>query len=101
MDDLAKQLHEKATRGLSLSAAEQTLLNEWYSRKDQAESAELAAGSPDRSLPNLRAQLGNELAKLQQVSGRIQTLVAENDAVRTEIAGLQQQVTAKRTAQPA
>ena len=101
MDDLAKQLHDKATRGLPLSAAEQAQLDDWYSRTDQAEGAELAAGGPDESVSSLSAQLGNELTKIQQVTGRIQTLVAENDAIRTEIAGLQRQVAAKRTAQPA
>jgi hypothetical protein len=38
-DDVGKRLHDKATRGLTLSAEEQALLNEWYARHDAEEAA--------------------------------------------------------------
>lgn len=41
-DDLAQQLHARATRGEMLSADEQVQLDQWYVRQDQEEAALLA-----------------------------------------------------------
>lgn len=35
-EELMKQLHDKATRGVVLSPAEQTQLAAWYARQDQS-----------------------------------------------------------------
>jgi hypothetical protein len=37
-DDSAKQLHDRATRGETLSAEEQKQLENWYASQDTAES---------------------------------------------------------------
>ena len=33
-DELAKQLHDKATRGIALSTADQAKLDAWYAQQD-------------------------------------------------------------------
>ena len=40
--DLGQRLHDRATRGESLSADEQVQLREWYALQDHAEAARLA-----------------------------------------------------------
>ena len=46
-DDLAQRLHDTATRGGSLSAEEQALLEAWYAGQDREEAAALGQDRPD------------------------------------------------------
>ncbi len=92
MDELARQLHDRATRGDSLSAEERVLLDQWYARQDQEEGAALAAAVPPASAAALQTQVDAALAQLVTATRRIQTLAAENEAVRKEIADLQRQL---------
>lgn len=49
-DDLGKQLHDKATRGLALTRSEQTQLEAWYELQDQVEARLLTrADTPSAS----------------------------------------------------
>ncbi len=41
-DELAKQLHDKSTRGKSLSSEEQSSLEQWSAFQDDAETQTLA-----------------------------------------------------------
>jgi cell division septum initiation protein DivIVA len=100
-DDIARQLHDRATRGETLSAEEQAQLDQWYERQDQAEGAALAKSSSPQSVAELQAQVDAATAQLLTVTQRIQALTAENEAVRRDIADLQRQLTQKTTAQPA
>jgi hypothetical protein len=100
-DDLARQLHDRATRGEVLSADEQAQLDLWYARQDQEEAAALARAAPAPSVAEMQAQLDVAVAQLLTVTQRIQTLTAENEAVRREVAALQRQLTQKPTTQPA
>src|SRR5438874_10166787 len=45
-DDRAKELHDRATRGMELSDAERAELDAWYTRQDTEESAALAGARP-------------------------------------------------------
>ncbi len=99
-DELARQLHDKATRGVPLSPTEQIHLHEWYARQDEQESALLRqAASP--TTPSLQAQVDAAIVQLGSITQQIQTLAAENEAVRQEVAALRRQLTDRLMAQPA
>jgi hypothetical protein len=100
-DDLVRQLHDKATRGLALSAEEQAHLAQWYARQDQEEGARLSRPSPAPSVATLQVQVDASVAQLLTVTERIQTLAAENEAVRREVSALQQRLAQQPTTQPA
>jgi hypothetical protein len=98
-DDPAQKLHDKSTRGEVLSAEEQVQLAQWYTRLDCEEQVVLGRGSPSPSVTTLQAQLDAALADLLTVSHRIQTLTAENETLRRDIAALQRQLAQKPTKQ--
>lgn len=88
-----KELHDRATRGEALTAAEQAQLQAWYSEQDQAEFQQL--GLP-ASIPN-NAELPNKIAvALNQIAAstaQIQKLASENEALRRENLTLRRQLT--------
>ena len=94
-DDIAKQLHDKATRGVSLTAEEQVCLEAWYARLDEEESRQLAAGAAPSDLAALRQQVQGTLAEIIAVSQKIQALNKENEDLRKEILALQQSLPRK------
>lgn len=100
-DELAKQLHDKATRGIALSTAEQAKLEAWYAQQDTEENAILARTTPPQTLVTLQVQVDTAVAQLLTVTQRIQELVAQNDALRRDIAALQRQLAQTPTVQPA
>lgn len=91
-NDDARQLHEKATRGVALTAEEQARLEQWYALQDQAEGAAHGQALPPHAVADLRGQVDAALAQLTVVTQRIQTLTDENEALRRETAVLQQQL---------
>ena len=91
-DELAKQLHDKATCGIALSTAEQAKLEAWYAQQDTEENAILARTTPPQTLVTLQVQVDTAVAQLLTVTQRIQELVAQNDALRCDIAALQRQL---------
>jgi hypothetical protein len=94
-DEVGVHLHDKATRGLPLSADEQSLLAAWYARQDEEEGKQLAgAGVPSR-LAALREQVSATLVQIIAVSQRIQNLNQENEGLRKEIASLEQRLPQK------
>lgn len=100
-DHLGQQLHDRATRGEALSAEEQAQLEEWYAQHDREEAAALGSAlSPQRNA-QLQGQIDAAMAQLLTVTQRIQTLAAENEAVRQEVSALQQQLTQRTEKQPA
>lgn len=95
-DDLGKQLHDRSTRGQPLSAEEREVLTEWYQHFDQEEVrlfAKAAAAPPHTQA--LREQVNATLAQIVEVAQHIQTLNRENDALRNEIALLEQRLIQK------
>jgi peptidoglycan hydrolase CwlO-like protein len=100
-DELMKQLHDKATRGVVLSPAEQTQLATWYVQQDQEEDALLAHTVPTAPIVALQTQVDSAVAQLLATTRRIQDLVAYNDSLRRDIAALQQQLTQSSSPQPA
>jgi len=98
-DELARQLHDQATRGALLTSAEQALLQEWYARQDEQESCLLTQAASPTMTP-MQAQVDAAIVQLGVITQRIQTLAAENEAVRQEVAALRRQLTDRLMAQP-
>jgi hypothetical protein len=96
-----QQLHDRATRGDALSKDERTQLDEWYARLDAEEGMIYARAAAPQLQSILQAEIDRTLSQLAAVSQSVQTLTAENAAVRSEIATLQALVALKLTAQPA
>jgi hypothetical protein len=101
LDELAKQLHDKATRGLALSAEEQAQLEAWYTEQDQQEHAILRPTGASQQLVTLHTHVETALAQLLTVTQRIQELTVHNETLRREIAVLQRQLPLAATREPA
>jgi len=91
-DDLAQQLHDKRTRGESLSAEEKAQLKNWYALQDNAESKALGLTAAEKTSATLQAQIDTAQAELAGVAKRIQKIAAENKTLRREIAALRRQL---------
>jgi len=100
-DELARQLHDRATRGEELSAVEQAQLESWYARQDEEESKLLARASTSTTFASLRSQVDAAVRQLVTTTQRIQSLADENEVLRREIASLHHQLSQTPTAQPA
>lgn len=83
----ARQLHDKATRGETLTEAEAAMLNAWYERQDAEENALLVSNVPQSAtLRNLRNEVASASARMLTATREIQTLIAENEGLRHKIA---------------
>ena len=102
-EDLARQLHDRVTRGELLSEEEQVMLKNWYALQDRAEGDTLgiARGEKTLTLTTLQVQVKAALTQLTTVTKRIQKIASENKALRHEIALLRQQLAYQSTLQPA
>src|SRR5262245_52553557 len=100
-DESLRQLHDKATRGVMLSADEQARLDAWYTQQDREEDIVLAQMLPPQTLATLQAQVDTVVSQMQVVTQRIQELLLSNESLRHEIITLQRQLTRVQTASPA
>jgi hypothetical protein len=96
-DELAKQLHDKSTRGKSLSLEEQGLLEQWYAFQDQAETQTLAKSYDETRLFMLQTQVNTALSQLMTVTKQIQQVIAENEALKGDIIQLHNQLVQQTT----
>ena len=92
LEERVRHLHDKFTRGGTLSAEEQAQLDAWYAEEDQREGVVLSPAGASPRLAVLHTQVETALAQLLTVTQRIQTLTAQNDTLRREIAVLQRQL---------
>ena len=92
LDEFARQLRDKATWGLVLSAEEQAHLEAWYTEQDQREHAILGPMGSSQRLVTLHTQVETALAQLLTVTQRIQELTVSNETLRREIAGIERQL---------
>jgi predicted nucleic acid-binding Zn-ribbon protein len=91
--DLVKQLHDKTTRGGTLSIVEQAQLEAWYAQQDQEESVLLArTSSSSLALSTLQTQVDTAIAQMLAVTQHLQELEKYNETLRREITTLQQQL---------
>lgn len=98
-DELGQRLHDRATRGKTLTAEEHAQLEAWYAKQDTAESDALHVLTVDTDIPNLEAQVQAALEQLAVLTSRIQQVTAENNSLRREISSLRQQLASQK--QPA
>ena len=96
-DELAKQLHDKSTRGKSLSLEEQTLLEQWYAFQDQAESQTLVKSSDKTRLAILQTHVNTALIQLMTVTKQVQEMMTENETLKGEIIQLHNQLVQQTT----
>lgn len=97
-----RQLHDRATRGEALTQAEQASLTAWYEHQDAEEGAMLASTAPvtEAALRRLREEVEAEAARVLTTTQRIQAQIAENEALRQEIAALTQRLAQSAVPQP-
>lgn len=100
-DEQAQELHDKTTRGIAISSDERLVLEEWYARLEQQETALLAGRDGTEALAALQARVDAALAQVLAITQRIRTLTAENEALRREIEDLHRQLAQKASKQPA
>jgi hypothetical protein len=100
-DEIEQKLHDRATRGESLTPEEQELLRRWYAHHDQEETAQLNAAPVPSRLADLQSRLQQVTSQVVVQAQRIEALTAENAQLRQEIVSLQRLLSAKRAGQPA
>jgi hypothetical protein len=88
-EDLLRNLHDRATRGVPLFDDERNQLDQWYARQDHGEAATLSRTATSGSVDRLQAEVNAALSQVAVVMSRIQSLIAENEAARRELAVLQ------------
>lgn len=82
-----QELHDRATRGETLTDIEKTTLQAWYDAQDAVESALLQV-APATSPDVLRAEVDAVLVRLQKAAQSLQHLSEENATLRSENATL-------------
>jgi hypothetical protein len=94
-NEVGKNLHDRATRGYTISPDEQRQLEAWYSRLDEEEGRALGLVSASPDLADLRKRVNLTLQGIVSVSKTIQEVQNENTALRREIVELQRRLAPK------
>ena len=82
-DEHARELHDRVTRGESLSEYEQQQLEAWYGEQDSAEASVLA--SPvEVELSQLENRIAAALQRIANITYEIQRVTDETYALRRE-----------------
>ncbi|MCI0559443.1 MAG: hypothetical protein MN733_13185 [Nitrososphaera sp.] len=100
-DEFGKQLHDRATRGETLSDEELAQLENWYVFQDQAENNSLSVANNEATLTTLQSQIEAALVQLTMTTKRIQETVAANETLRQENIALRRQLAKLSTTQQA
>ena len=100
-DDTARKLHDRSSRGETLSTEEQKQLQDWYATQDTFESDLLGLTTSENRVTSLQSQVDAALTQLMTVTKRIQEVASENETLRREIAALRHQLRQRLGAQPA
>lgn len=90
-DEKGRQLHDRFTRGESLTTREKQQLEEWYGRQDQLES-EILKSDDAGGIANLESQIKTTLLQINIASKRIKKVTEENEALRREAARLRKKL---------
>jgi archaellum component FlaC len=94
-DDLMKILHDRATRGESLSKNETAQLAAWYERLDKIESEMLNKNVAQNSLRQRNRQIQTVLSEISEFTSKIQKISLENEKIRRENESLREKLTEK------
>lgn len=100
-DERGQQLHDRATRGKSLSESERAQLEAWYAAHDHAEMEALGLTAEGETNAELKHQIDIALAQVTRITKRIQETKAENEMLRREISLLSQRLQESTTPHPA
>lgn len=92
VDKIGKQLHDRQSRGETLTAEEQAQLTAWYVAQDAIEADLLQKPEMNTDLETLQRQVEAASVQLTAVTERIQQVTAENSALRQEITRLRKQL---------
>ena len=98
-DTLGRMLHDRSTRGETLSVDEQTQLETWYEQQDTLEGDILGTSSQDEAKIKLQSEVEAALIQLTAITKRIQDVAAENKLLRQEINVLHRQLSASSAVQ--
>ncbi len=101
LDDVAQKLHDRFSRGETLSVEEQKQLQDWYTSQDIAESRILGSSVSEETAISLQTQIDTALAQLLTVTKRIQEIASENETLRHEIVILRRELVQRLGTQPA
>ena len=99
-DEVGRQLHDRASRGGTLSAQERQQLDHWLSAQDQAEGALLSPQALDPALAELRGRVDAALEQVGAIARNIQRLSEDNDSLRRENATLRRRLAARPVSEP-
>lgn len=72
---LGLQLHDRSTRGLALSKAESTQLEQWYAEQDALEARELGLEQVSSSSTSIQAQIEATLQQIAALTQQIQQMI--------------------------
>jgi len=97
-DAALQSLHDRATRGEPLSAEEQARLEAWYGRLDREEAQSLTATFEDAASRRLRGDIHAALRRVHELTESVGGLMAANDDLRLDIAGLKAKLAQRATA---
>lgn len=100
-DDPGQALHDRATRGLPLTAEEQAHLDDWYATCDRDEFIAMPGNGDLETLESLQSQVRTGAQQILVAAQRIQLLTEQNDTLRREIIALQQRLAHLPAAYPA
>ncbi len=95
-DEQAIKLHHRSVLGETLAAEEQNALEAWYAKQDAEEMQAINLEVDEPELNELRAQFKMSVAQLAIEAQRLQQIEEENEALRHEVALLQQRLTGKQ-----
>ena len=79
-----QRLHQLAVKGETLTAEEQTALQNWYEILDREEDSILNDSQPIQSSADLRERLAETTKQVAVISREIETLVTQNSNLRNE-----------------
>ena len=97
-NEVGMQLHDRATKGETLTPDEQSQLENWYTIQDMQESELLEPQNALSDNSHLRTQIDTVLDRLTSTIQRIQKITAENETIRDEIGALRQQLDSVKSA---
>ncbi len=86
MNDTEKmqRLHQLAVKGETLTAEEQTALQNWYETLDREEDSILNDSQPIQNSADLREYLADATKQVAGISREIESLVEQNSNLRNE-----------------
>lgn len=83
-EERARQLHDRATRGQSLSEEERQALEAWYGQQDSAEASLLGTPRAEVELNQLESPIAATLQRIAEMTRQIQRVTDETHALRRE-----------------